>query len=235
VVKRWSLVRLVTAAALGAWAALFWTVWLSGRTTLYLSSRTAWLVPLGALLATTAAVGRLVTGRTEAHERLDARTAWRAGILVVPVLVVLALPPTTLGSFAAGRRSAFSAAGLVTPDDFEHGPLTMIHIAAAETNAEDLARLRRRAGESVTLEGFVSREAGMPADELLLTRFVITCCVADATIATVRVVGAPPGAYEDGAWITVTGRVYPLGDRVVVAATSTTGIAAPAEPYLSAV
>ena len=234
-VRRWSAARLVTAAVLGAWATLFWFVWLSGRTTLYLSGRTAWLVPLGAALATIAAVGRLLTARTNLDEQLDARTAWRAAILVLPVLVVLVLPPASLGAYAAGRRSSFGAAGLVTPDDFEHGPLTMIHIAAAETSIEDLGRLRRRAGESVTLEGFVTRDEGMPADELLLTRFVISCCVADATTATVRVVGVPPGVYADGAWITVTGRVYPLGDRIIVTASSTSPIAVPADPYLGAV
>lgn len=234
--KRWSRARLVAAAVLAAWAALFWFVWLSGRTDLYLSVRTAWLIPLGAGLATVATVGRLATARTGGDpEPLDGRARWNAAIFVLPVIVLLVLPPATLDTFSAGRRSAFGGAGgLVTPDDFEHGPLTMIHIAAAETNPDDMAKLIERAGETVTLEGFVTRDDGATADEVLLTRFVLSCCVADATTAQVRVVGLPPGAYADGSWISVTGPVYPLGDRIVVLAASSDEIPVPDSPYLSA-
>jgi uncharacterized repeat protein (TIGR03943 family) len=231
---RWSRSRLLAAAVLGAWAATFWFVGVSGRTGSYLSSRTAWLIPLGAGLATVAAVGRLATARTVDPEPLDDRARWNAAIFVLPVLVLLALPPATLDTFSAGRRSSLGGAGgLITPDDFEHGPLTMIHIAAAETDPGDMARLTARAEETVTLEGFVTRDEGAPADEIALTRFVLSCCVADATTARVRVAGVSPGAYEEGSWVSVTGRVYPLGDRIVVLATSSEQIPEPDEPYLS--
>ena len=42
-------------------------------------------------------------------------------------------------------------------------------------------------------------------DEFLLTRLIITCCVADATIAQVRVVGVPPGKFASNDWVNVTG------------------------------
>src|SRR5206468_7294405 len=43
--RRFDPARLATGIVLGAWAFLFWFVLVSGRTSLYLSTRTRWLVP----------------------------------------------------------------------------------------------------------------------------------------------------------------------------------------------
>ncbi|MGH2738157.1 MAG: hypothetical protein ACRDHH_05020 [Actinomycetota bacterium] len=42
----------------------------------------------------------------------------------------------------------------------------------------------------------MTRREGSPADEFVLTRFIVSCCVADALSVQVRVVGAPPGRFE---------------------------------------
>ena len=84
----------------------------TGRTGLYLSGRTAWLVPLGGVLATVAAGLRLASARTARPERLGAREAWTLGLIVLPVVVLLAMPPATLGTYAAGRRSGFVGSGV---------------------------------------------------------------------------------------------------------------------------
>ena len=110
----------------------------------------------------------------------------------------------------------------------------MVHVASAQTSEENLAKLRARAGEEVTLQGFVVRQPDTPPDELLLTRFIVTCCVADATTAQVRVVNVPPGAFADGDWLEITGRIYPIAREVVVAADGVTSIPAPDSPYLTA-
>ena len=47
----------------------------------------------------------------------------------------------------------------------------------------------------------MTTEPGAGPGEFLLTRFIITCCVADATIAQVKVVDAPPGALQDNQWV----------------------------------
>jgi putative membrane protein len=96
-----------------------------------------------------------------------------------------------------------------------------------------MEQLRARAGEPITLEGFVTKEASAPPDEILLTRYIVTCCVADATIAQVRIVGLPPGDYESDEWLQVTGNVYPVGREVLVAANSATQIPVPEQPYLT--
>lgn len=232
---RWSPARLVVGLVLGGWAFLFWFLLATGRTGLYLSTRTAWLVPLGGVLMTLAALGRLASARTTVRQHLQPKEQWFLGLVALPVVLILVLPPATLGTFAAGKRSSFSGVtGVITPGDFEHGPLTMVHVAAAQSNAEDLAKLRKRAGEQIDFQGLVVRNADTPADELLLTNFIVTCCVADATTAQVRVVNVPPGAFNDGQWVEVTGRIYPLGREIIVAASTVTEIATPKEPYITA-
>jgi uncharacterized repeat protein (TIGR03943 family) len=228
--KHWSPARVVTATVLAAWAGLFWFVWLADRTTLYLSTRTAWLVPLGALLASTAAAGRLASARVERPEHLGSRETVMMGVITIPVVLLLALPPATLGSYAVGRRT--TSAGIGTSARIVSGPLDLVDIAAARSVKSAAEALRARAGEVVTMDGFVTIDPG-ETDRFQLTRFVITCCVADATISYVTVVDAPPGAFADDDWVRVSGHIYPLGSDILVDASSVVPIPRPSDPYLT--
>ena len=232
---RWSPGRVGAGLVLAAWAGLFWFLFVSGRWSLYLSTRTSWLVPVGAVLLTCAAVGRFASARvTHDPEPLGTRRTWTLGLMVLPVVVMLALPPAALTSYAVGRRSGFVGAGVSTStSDIATGSLTLIDVAAAQTSTAGLDALERRAGEQVTFDGFVTRFSDTPADEILLTRFIVTCCVADATIAQVRVVDVPAGRFQEDQWVRVTGRIYPLGREVLVDASGVTGIPRPAKPYLT--
>jgi putative membrane protein len=117
--------------------------------------------------------------------------------------------------------------------DIATGSLTLIDVAAAQTTSSGLDALEQRAGEQVTFDGFVTRFGDTPADEIMLTRFIVTCCVADATIAQVRVVDVPAGQFQQDQWVRVTGKIYPLGREVLVDATDVVGIARPSKPYLT--
>jgi uncharacterized repeat protein (TIGR03943 family) len=231
---RWSRARVAAGLVIGAWAGLFWFLLATDRTMLYLSTRTAWLVPTGAVIASVAAIGRLASARVRDPEPLGARETWALGVVALPVVILLALPPVTLGSYAAGRRSSFSGSTLGASARIVSGPIDFVDIAASQTTKEGQAALRARAGEVVTLEGFVTIEPGDGPDGFRLTRFIITCCVADATIAQVRVVGAPPGSVTSDEWVRVSGRLYPLGTDVLIAATGAPQeIPVPENPYLT--
>jgi uncharacterized membrane protein YcgQ (UPF0703/DUF1980 family) len=67
----------------------------------------------------------------------------------------------------------------------------------------------------------------------VLTRFLISCCVADALSVQVRVTGAPPGEFEKDEWVRVTGGLYPLGREVVVQASDIEEVPRPKHPYLN--
>jgi hypothetical protein len=171
---RWYRDHLAEALALGAWAGLFWTLLATGRTSLYLSGRTAWLVPLGGALTTLAAIGRLASARTDRPAPPPTRRGWAAGALILPVLLALLAPPATLSSYAVGRRSSFASAGIAATARAVTGPLDFVDVGAARSSRDALATLRRRSGERITLEGFVTIEGNLGADELLLTRFIVT-------------------------------------------------------------
>jgi uncharacterized repeat protein (TIGR03943 family) len=232
--RSWSAKRLSTAVVTGAWAALFWFLLASGRTSLYLSGRTAWVVPVGAAILTAAFAGRVVSLRASEPEPFRRRDALALGVLVIPVLVVLVLPPASLTSFAASRRSSLSGASFVTSGgDVSTGDLSLVDVAGAMRTEEGRRALSARAGDIVTFTGFVTKDPGMPADEFVLTRFVISCCVADALSVEVRVAGAPPGRFEPDEWVRASGKLYPLSDEVILDATEIVRVERPEHPYIS--
>jgi len=228
--------RVAAGVALAAWAGLFWFLLFSGRTSLYLSSRTSWVVPVGAVLLTGAALGRLVSVRVVDPGPLSRRHAWVLALMVVPVVITLAMPPGTLGSFAAGRRGSFARAGFATSaEDISQGQLTLLDVAGGQTSKEGQRALAARAGEEVTFLGFVVREDGTPADEFLLTRFIVSCCIADATVAQLRVVNVPPGRFAEDDWVEVSGTIFPVGREVILDADPASIVPArqPDPPYLT--
>jgi len=234
--RGWSRARVAGGAVLAAWAVLFWWLDLSGRVNLYLSTRTQWVVPVGAVLLTLASLGRIVSARVPAPEPLRRREAVVMALMTLPVVVVLALPPATLDQYSASKKTAYSSSlayqsiyGQITGNS----PLTLLSVAAGQTSTAGAQALAKRQGSDVDFVGIVTRYADTPADEFLLTRYVITCCVADATIAQVRVVNVVPGAAAANQWVDVKGKIYPLGREVFVIADSVTVIPRPAKPYLT--
>jgi uncharacterized repeat protein (TIGR03943 family) len=231
----WSSSRVAGAAVLGAWAFLFWFLQLTGRVNLYLSTRTSWVVPVGAVLLTLAALGRIASARTPLPEPLRRREAAVLALMVLPVVVVLALPTATLGTYSVSQKTPFAGGGTfsiygeITADS----PITLLSIAAAQTSDEGAAALAKRGGATVDFVGFVTRFGDTLADEFYLTRYVITCCVADATIVQVHVVGVVPGVADANDWVEVKGVVYPLGREVILNATSVVKVPRPKTPYLT--
>lgn len=229
----WSYPRVATAGALLVWAGAFWFIIGTDRLSLYLAARTTWLAPLGAVTLTAAGVGRLITSRVPNRESLSRGQFQNLAFLVVPAVVILALPPMTLGSYAAGRRSA-SVAGAYAPTtgaSNAEGDLSLLDIFAM-SYSNNLEALAPRAGTKSSFVGFVSREGSDAADEFQLNRFTVSCCPGDAVLISLRVVGAPPGAAKVDDWVRVTGNIYPIGDTVVVDATDVERVRRPKRPYL---
>jgi uncharacterized repeat protein (TIGR03943 family) len=233
--QRWSAVRVAGAVVLGAWAAAFWFLLVTGRDALYLSTRTEWVVPVAAVLLSAATLGRVASARSSQPEPLGRRELGVVVAMIVPVLVLTAFPAATLGSYSAGTRALASGSRFsASPGDVATGELSLVDVAAAQTTPEAERALAGRAGEAVTFVGFVARYGNTLADEFMLTRYVVSCCVADATVASVRVVNVTPGQFEENDWVEVTGTIYPIGREVIVDATSVGGVPRPDRPYLSA-
>jgi len=233
--RRWNQTRVAAGVLLAAWAAMFWFLFVTGRVNLYLSTRTSWVVPVGAVLFSAAAIGALLGAHRGDLTPLSRKEASVMTLMVVPVVIVLALPPATLGSYSAAKRSSFSSARFssIYGSISASSEITLLSVAAAQTSDQGAEALAKRAGADVDFVGMVTRYADTPADEFLLTRFVITCCVADATVAQVRVVNVTPGRFRQNQWVEVKGPIYPLGREIIVNASSIDPVPTPEKPYLT--
>lgn len=232
--KRLSPRRVLTTVVLLAWCGMFWFLMAADRTLLYLSTRTDWVVPVGAVILTIASAGRILSLREADPKPLTSGETWGAALVALPVVVVLAMPPASLGSYAASRRSSLVGGSFAaSASDISTGELTLVEVGGALRSREAMRALAQRAGSEVSFIGFVTRDEGDPADEFTLTRFLISCCVADALSVEVRVVGAPPGAFEKDDWVRVSGKIYPLGTEVVVDASEVVAVKKPRRPYLN--
>lgn len=229
----WSRVRLATAVVLAVWAALFWFIMAADRLPYYLAARTAWLAPLGALTLTAAAVGRLASARVPHRDLLSRRQILSLSVLVIPAVAIMATPPISLGSYAVARRGSSVNGAYVSLNgrDLSTGDLSLLDVFSLSYTGE-LKQLAARAGSSSSFIGFVSRHPDGAADEFILNRFMITCCPGDAVGVQLRIVGAPPGAFKPDDWVQVTGRIYPVGEQLVVDATEVRPVPRPENPYL---
>jgi uncharacterized repeat protein (TIGR03943 family) len=230
----WSVPRIVTGIALAMWAATFWFVIAADRVPYYFSARTTWLAPAGAVTLTAAAVARFLSARVPTPEPVTRKQLQTIVVLVLPAVVISSLPPATLGSFAAARRSGAPNGAYVSLSerDISEGDLSLVDIFELTYNGQ-LERLSTRAGETSSFTGFVTKNPGDAAGEFRLNRFMISCCPGDAVHIQLRIVGAPPGRVQTDDWVRVTGRIYPVGEEVIVDTTKLERVARPQHPYLN--
>ena len=133
--------------------------------------------------------------------------AWVGWLLLVPVLVVMVVQPTALGSYAVSSRSTVPGGG----GGFQ--PLAPpVRGAVPMSMAEFVTRAERDPGRSlagvrVRLVGFVAPGQGEEGS-YRLTRFVIFCCAADAEALQAVVRGDPTPRARDQ-WLEVEGTWLP--------------------------
>lgn len=91
-------------------------------------------------------------------------------------------------------------------------------------------------GKQITFVGFVHREPDLDQSTIILARYGITCCTADASVLGMMATGQNVSSLQQGDWIQVTGM---LGDTVyidtllpIVSIQSVKKIPAPETPYV---
>ncbi|MFX3623547.1 MAG: TIGR03943 family protein [Ectobacillus sp.] len=60
-------------------------------------------------------------------------------------------------------------------------------------------------GKQITFTGFVHREEDLGKEKIVLARYGITCCVADASVLGMLATGAETASLQEGEWVEVTG------------------------------
>jgi uncharacterized repeat protein (TIGR03943 family) len=157
--------------------------------------------------------------------------------LMVPILAAATLAHAQLGSLAASNKLSsrgIDPSALARLASRDASSVGFLQLNAAGRDAGLSRELGLEAGKTVKLLGFVSSspEGSRPFE---LSRFYITCCVADAVPVSVHV---SPGAVrrlhvQRNDWLNVTG-VLAQGDREwIVRAVRVEQVDAPSNPYLS--
>ncbi len=175
-------------------------------------------------------------GHDHSHEQAP---SWFKLILVgIPLMVGLLVPAKPLGA------AAVSNGGISTSFSSAQNSPTSFNIAPADRTVLDWVRafnessdVKQFAGQTADVTGFVYRDIrfdGKP--QLMVARFVISCCVADASAIGVIVQTADAAKWPQDGWVHVTGKFTTQTidgrDTPVVLADSITPATQPEHPYL---
>lgn len=225
--------RSIRALALVAWAGVFAWLWITGESVRYLGPRTQWVVPVGAIGLTLAAVGYLYATRAEAPSRIALREGLGLVGLVVPVMAAAVLANAQLGALAASNKLSsrgIDSAALARLASRDAKQIGFLQLNAAGRDTGLTRELGLSEGKSVELTGFVSSTGRV----FTLSRFYITCCVADAVPIGVHVSAGARGAKLDkDDWIDVTGALARGHREWIVKALRIEHVKPPSDPYLS--
>ncbi|MEM6866953.1 MAG: TIGR03943 family protein [Cyanobacteria bacterium P01_C01_bin.121] len=252
---------LTDVLALGAWSAMLFRYWLSGLLLLLLHPNYAWLSNSAAIVLALLALYKLWTAirsvRAPRATRTRASSASSEGhVTLLPrnfssvVLLSIAIfglvyTPKAFASQTATQRGIADTLTLTRAQ-----PQRFVRAASPEDRSIiDWIRLINvypepdaYTDEAVEVEGFVLYPEGWPSGYLMVSRFVLTCCAADA-----YPVGLPLKVSADGAaattdepypvdtWLAVTGKIMTEtlnGQRqIAIAPTEIRAIETPKNPY----
>jgi uncharacterized repeat protein (TIGR03943 family) len=220
-----------------------------GTLLFYIAERFAWLTLLAAIgFLAVGASYRLGKGRTKDEDEHhhnhghDHGLTWgAAGLLLLPVILGVVVSPRPLGAAALASRevqvtesrSTMPAAvrAAAAKSAVEKNVLDWSQLFAASPNPGE-----EFAGQSVDVIGFVYRDDRFGADEFFVTRFMVSCCVADAAVAGLVVRWPDAATLPADQWVQVQG-VFEAGQFAgqpspVLAARSLRPVETPSQPYL---
>ncbi len=230
--------RLVAASPVLLVTVLIGKLWLTGTLGYYVNDRTIWIVLFGAALF--AAVGMVAIWKAwpepHAHDAHHA-LSWRAAVFLVAVVAGIAWPARPLSASSAQSSSLGSLALASHVSSGGGGDLFGMWVSALGGHPD----ASWWAGKRVSLVGFASPGSGLPGHSFILGRYLVTCCVVDATLFGFPVELPPtqrlPAA---GAWVEVRGvfgKNYwtdPSGEQYPIIENAHVGPSlVPSSPYLS--
>lgn len=213
----------------------------SGNLANYINARFTWLSVVAAalflLLGTAALYWRLRANHhhNHAHDDHDHSTlSW--GVIViaaVPLALGTLVPSQPLGASAVGGNFNMNAVASGSAMAFTIAPLdrNVLDWVRVFNATDDLSTLN---GQEADVIGFVYYDDTMAEDMFMVTRFTISCCVADSVA-----VGLPvqwPDIPPLDTWVRVMGR-FELGtfrgeQKPILRPTSVEVVEQPAHPYL---
>lgn len=243
-IKNW-LLPWLDVLAIAAWGILMLKYWLTGKLNLLIHPDYFWLVITGGL-------GLLIVSGLKGWELLQRRRAiapatqhitlfppgFSSGLLLTTAILGLVITPRVFTSQAALQRGVTDYLGATRsqPQAFRGSR------QPEERSLVDWVRTLNvypepdaYTGQKVKVQGFVIHPAELPEQYLLLSRFVITCCAADAYPVGLPVKTQNRKAYPADTWLEVEGQMSTenLGGKrqLTIQASSLKQIQEPQNPY----
>ncbi|MCB0076376.1 MAG: TIGR03943 family protein [Anaerolineales bacterium] len=249
--ERW--LPVVQALLIGGIGAMLLVKVMNGTLPLYVHVRYTPLIAATGVVLLLLAVAVLV-GQWRAdpqghpdHDHDHGRLTWRSPALtalLVPILLGLMVPAQALGSAALSARGGVGTGGtgMRTVDSLADGASyslpdptswTLLDWVNATLYEPDNPRVQ---GQAIEVEGFVWRDSTLPEGQIMLSRFVVSCCSADGLAIGMPVAADSTLDLANDQWLRVSGTVG-LQERdgrkeAIILAESLTPIEQPAEPYL---
>ena len=215
----------------------------NGKLLFYINERFVWLTLLAALgFIAIGASYRYYTPADHHHDghRHD-HISWRGWLLVIlPIVLGLLVPPSPLGAAAMSSReiSVTSLTSAAAPGQNDilskpKGDKNILDWLIEFYSTNDPAAF---SGEEARLIGFIYRDERFEADQFMISRFVISCCAADATPLGLIVRWPETDSLAEDQWVEVKGHLEPgrFGEEevLIVVADTVTPTEIPDQPYL---
>jgi uncharacterized repeat protein (TIGR03943 family) len=160
-------------------------------------------------------------------------------ILAIPLVVGFFVPVRPLSTASINTRGM----SLSAPASLDRQSVRTLEVIPDDQTVLDWIKifnyeedLSPYLGKSANVIGFVYHDPRLKAGQFMLSRFTITCCVADAFAIGMAVDWPDSASLADNAWVNVQGPVDMItidGQRVpVIRAGSVNPVQVPEQPYL---
>lgn len=219
---------------------------LSGNLTNYINQRFAWLSYVAVALFALLAIGNILE-LLRRHDHHDHHhhdhdhhhhdvVSWPVlAVVAVPLVLGTLVPSRPLGSAAIGGNISINAVSVTNATTFTTDPMqwNVLDWLRAFSNAEDPSSFN---GKEAQIIGFVYKEPTYPADQVMVARFTVSCCVADASAIGLPMQWDQAADLKQDTWIQVKGIFLEgefRGNSVpILHATTVEIVDQPEHPYL---
>jgi putative membrane protein len=144
---------------------------------------------------------------------------WTYALLCLPLVLALIFPPRGLAAFSANERGP-QIAGISSVHGVSAMHRVSLSVDTRSFSMEDWVGAlsadpnpRDYKGKPVSVSGMVLHaSASVPVGYIMVMRYLVTCCIADARPVGVIVKDTSHGALKDNQWVTVSGTMSSASD-----------------------